>query len=255
MKKQFILLALAATMIGFTSCNPDDVPTPDPKPDPPNNSNPTAPTPQVDNAFGVMVSIKMDYTQVNSMIPMPIVLKSEIGVATFPVDLGGSTFKDVGAVSVNDIALEKAENHSYYKLATTGMTPSTFEFSGGSVWKNSELGINYTHSVSFPEFKGELPGTIKKADGFSINLSGDITNSPDSIYVLVIANNEYVQKSFAGNATTAEFSSSELQSLATVTDNTAMIQVVPFTITMENIGGKDYAFIKEHAAVKSINIE
>lgn len=254
MKKQIMLFAIAATMLGYTSCKPEETPIPT-DPEPPINNGPTAPTPQVDNVYGVMVSIKMDYTQVNSMVPMPITLQSEIGVATFPVDLGASTFKDVGAVKVNSYDLDKAENHSYYKVATTGMTPSDFDFDSGSQWNNGELGINYSHTIGFPKYTGDLPDKINRADGFNIDLSGEITNSPDSIYVLVISGNDYVQKSFAGNASTADFSSSELQGLAAVTDNTAMIQVVPFSITIENIGGKNYAFIKEHAAVKSINIE
>src|SRR5690606_11634360 len=98
-----------------------------------------------------------------------------------------------------------------------------------------------------------LPTSISKSSDLTIQLDG-MLSSADSVYLLVIASNEYVQTAVGGNASSITLTSSQLSVLPTVSDGSAFIEVVPFNIELENINGKNYAFVKEQAVVATVNI-
>jgi len=266
MKKQFLFLSTIAFMVLAASCNKDDKDTPTPSdPDPvdstvtPTPTAPTAPTPAVANVYGTLVSVSMKYSYTNSMVPMPVSIESEVAVAAFPTALNSSTLADAGTVSVNSITLEKADNNAYYKSASVGMTPATLDFTTGSSWSvggsGSVAGFTYNHTGDFPEYTGDLPTTITKSSDLVIDLGTSHVSDADSVYIVVAAGNTFVQKSVAGNASSATITSAELAGLPDVSDNTALIEVVPFRIDFETFNGKVYAFIKERAVVSSVNID
>lgn len=248
MKKQLTLL-MSLLVLGLASCDKKTtVPSPQPA------AGPTAPTPTVGNSDGVLVSIIMSFSQKNPNIPIPIEIQTEIALAIFPTTSGGSTYKDVGNVSLNTIALDKNENKSYLKSATIGQTPASLNFDNGSKWSVPQLNIDYNHDVAFPKFSGELPTSVTRANGITINLAGKISGSPDSVMLFIIAANNTLQKTVAGNSSSVSFSANELNTLSAVSDNTAYLEVVPYKVTTKQFSGKQYHFIKEQAAVVTINI-
>ena len=142
-------------------------------------------------------------------------------------------------------------------MGTAGMTPASLSLDNGSDWKvggsAGVSGFTYSHSVAFPNYTGTLPTTVTKASGLTISLGSEVSNA-DSVYITVMSGDKYVLKAVGGQADDATITAAELQDLALNSDNTAMIQVVPFRITLESINGKDYAFIKEKAVVGNITI-
>ena len=54
---------------------------------------------------------------------------------------------------------------------------------------------------------------------------------------------------------TVTIKASELSGLPTVTDNTAYLEVVPFTYAYPSISGKGFVFIKETAVVSAVSIQ
>lgn len=252
MKKQIILL-MSGLMLVMASC---DKATTDPTPDPtPTPSSPTPPTPTVANSDGVLVSLMMNMTQNNPNLPIPIEVTTEIGLAVFPTTNGGSTYKDVGSVKVNSIALEKGENNSYLKSATMGLEPSSMEFNSGSKWSVSQLGIDYNHDVPFPKYSGELPSVVTRTNGLTIDLAGPISGAPDSVMLFIATQDHTLMKTVQGNSASVSFTASELSVLSAVSDKTAYLEVIPYRITSKQINGKLYHFLKEYASVTVIEIK
>jgi hypothetical protein len=268
MKKQFLFLGfLALVALNTTSCNKsEDDPKPDtnnPKPnnpDPdPSGTAPTAPTPTIMNVHGTLVSVIMQYSYTVPVLGQQVNMNMEVASAAFFTSQNSSTMADAGTVSVNTYDLDKADNNAYYKAASDGQTPSSLDFTTNtSSWtvagSGSVSGFTYDHTGAFPDYDGTLPSTVTKSSGLTISLAGDVSNA-DSVYVVVIAGDKFVQKAVGGNAVEVVFSASDLSSLPTVSDNSALLEVVPYRLTLETIGGKQYAFIKEKAVVGNINIE
>lgn len=249
MKKSIIFL-MSVLVLGMASC--DKVPTVPTQPTP--ASGPTPPTPTFTNSDGVLASIIMTFSQKNPNIPIPIEIQTDIALAVFPTSQGGSNYADAGSVSLNAIGLEKAENNSYLKSATMGLTPASLDFDNGSKWSVAQLGIDYNHDVAFPKYSGDLPSSITKANGMSVDLAGTISGSPDSIILVIVTPNNNLMKTVGGNSASVSFSANELSGLSAISDNTAYLEVVPYKVTTKQISGKTYHFIKEQAAVATINI-
>ncbi|OSZ82722.1 hypothetical protein CAP35_05520 [Chitinophagaceae bacterium IBVUCB1] len=262
MKK--LLLFVASAMIVFASCDKKTTtttPTPTPTPTPSGPTPPT-PTPSGNDISGALISIKMDYSTQPTGSPIPISLISEIGTAVFYTTPGGTTFADAGTVSVNGTALEKQTNNSYNKLATTGMTPSSLNFGSGSSSKSSwsvggagsVAAFSYDHMGTFPNYSGTLPTSVTKSSGVTLTLNSSTVSGADSVYVVIAAGSSSFTKGYSATAGSITISTSDLSSLPTVSDNTALMQVCPFKYLINTIGGKKYVFIKEQAIVKNINI-
>ncbi len=251
-----VCLALLST---FTACKKaeDVTPTPTPTtPTTPTTTTTSTPSPKVGSVDGVLVSLRVDMNTVTA--GYPITLTTENAVASFFTSTGATTFVDAGTVSVNSINLEKQTNYTYYKTATTGMTPSDMGFnSTNSSWSVGGAGsvpaFNYDHNVPFPKFTGTIPETVTRSSGLSISVGGDISNA-DSIILFMVKDTVSLIRTFSGNATSISLSASDLTAFPAVTDKSAILEIVPYRVTMKAQGSKNYAFIKEYAAVRMVNI-
>ncbi|MBW7913500.1 MAG: hypothetical protein H3C54_07350 [Taibaiella sp.] len=251
-----------AIMLGVASCDKTTTTT-TPTPTTPTPTTPTAPTPVTPtvggNFWGVMVALKMEFSYNVTGAPFPVSLDYDMAVANFYNGAGSSTVVDAGTVSVNSNNLEKQTNNSYYKSATTGMTPSSLGYSSGVQWQvaggNGIPSINYTHTGSFPEYSGTLPSEINRSQDLEIDLGSKVTGA-DSVYVVIITSSKQIIKAYDGNPAPAKatITASELGSLPAVSDNSAYLEVVPFTYAMPIISGKQFVAIKETAAVASVKI-
>lgn len=263
MKQLFkVTIPALAIMLGVASC--DKATTTPTTPTNPTPTTPTAPTPVTPavggNYWGVMVALKMEFSYTVTGAPFPVSLDYDMAVANFYNGAGSSTVVDAGTVSVNSNNLEKQTNNSYYVSATTGLTPSSLGYSNGVQWQvaggNGIPSINYTHSGSFPEYSGTLPSEIDRSKDLEITLGSDVTGA-DSVYVVIITSDKQIIKAFDGNPAPAKatITASELGTLSAVSDNSAYLEVVPFTYAMPVISGKQFVAIKETASVATVNIK
>lgn len=249
-------------MLGVASCDKTTTTT-TPTPTTPTPTTPTAPTPVTPtvggNFWGVMVALKMEFSYNVTGAPFPVSLDYDMAVANFYNGAGSSTVVDAGTVSVNSNTLEKQTNNSYYKSATTGMTPSSLGYSSGVQWQvaggNGIPSINYTHTGSFPEYSGTLPSEINRSQDLVIDLGSDVSGA-DSVYVVIITANKQIIKAYNGNPapSKATITASELGTLPAVSDNSAYLEIVPFTYKTPTISGKQFVAIKESAVVASVKI-
>ncbi len=263
MKKQILFLSAIALLAFNSSCNKDDNnPNPNPNPTNPNPTNPTTSTPKpttpvINGVSGTLVSVIMEYSYTNPYVSTPVTMQYDVAVAAFPA-ANGSDLLPAGTVSVNSHELEKADNNAYYVVAVPGTTPSSLDFSGGSSnWSIGGAGsisaFTYNHDVSFPDYTGTLPSSVSKSSGVTIDLDG--VSNADSVYLVIAAGNQFIQTAVGGDATSISFTAAEMQNLPVVSDNSALIQVVPFRITLETHNGNQYAYIKQRAAISAINID
>lgn len=260
-----IIVPAAAIMISVTSCDKTPtttVPTIDtPDTTTPPTTGPTPVTPQTGSGFwGAMIALKMKYSFTNPQLPMPVTTESQIGIASFYDNNNGSgNLVDAGTVAVNSNNLEKQSNNSYTLTATTGLTPSTLNLGSSVKWDvsggNGIPVISYSHTGTFPDYSGTLPTSISKSSAFEIDLGSKVTGA-DSVYVVIVTSSKTIIKAFGGNPAPAKatISASDLSGLPTVSDNTAYLEIVPFTYTTSATSGKDFVYIKETAIVSSVNI-
>lgn len=260
-----LMIPVLAIGIGFASCDKGSTTTvPTTTVDTPKQTTatPTPVTPNVGSGiWGAMVALKMKYSYTNPQLPTPVVTTSELGVATFYDNNNGSgAIVDAGKVSVNSNELKKETNNSYNITATTGLTPSTLDLGSSVKWSvaggSGIPAINYTHSGAFPDYSGTVATEIDKSKDLVVDLGSKITGA-DSVYVVVVTSSKTIIKAFGGNPAPAKatIDAAELGSLPTVSDNTAYLEIVPFTYKVVAQGGKDFAFIKETAVLSSVNIK
>lgn len=261
-----ILVPVLAITLSVTSCDKEPtttVPTIDTSTvDTPSSATPTPITPSTGNGiWGVMVALKMKYSYSNPQIPFPVETTSELGVASFyDNDNGSGNMVDAGKVSINSNELEKQSNHSYTLTATTGMTPSSLSLGSSVKWEvaggNGIPAISYTHSGSFPAYSGTVPSEINKSNGLEIDLGSKVSGA-DSVYVVIVTSGQTIIKRYNASPapSKATITASELSSLPTVDDNTAYLEVVPFTYKLNTTNGKRFAYIKETAVLSSVNIK
>lgn len=258
MKKLTFLLSSAMMLaITFTSCdkvkntvNNTTNPTQQ-------TSGPTPQTPAPSDADGVLAAVKMKFKVEQAGFVIDI--NSEIGVASFFSSTGNnSSFVDAGTVKLNNNDIEKQSNNSYLTMATTGQTPSDLGMSNGASWSVSGNGsvpsISYSHGSTFPTYTGSVPSSITKSSGLSLTFNSSNTSNADSVYVFISSGNATFFKGYAANAGSVTITSSELSSLPTVNDNTGILEILPVKMTMQTVSGKKYAFVKEEANVRYINI-
>lgn len=263
MKKLAIIFASVciAFAASISSCKKDTTnvtTTPTVTPTPTTTATPTAPAPTVSNVDGAMVSLKLDFAY--NAGGFPVSITTENALATFFASTGSTgTMVDAGTVSVNSIALEKQTNNSYYKTATVGMTPTSLSFgTTTSSWSvggaGSVAAFTYNHSVTFPNYTGTMPDTVTRSSGITVTFTGKVSNA-DSIIVMIAAGSTSILRTYPGTAASATISAADLGALPVVSDNTGIIEVVPYRVTLKMEGTKNYAFIKQYAAVKNICIK
>ncbi|GAA4351871.1 hypothetical protein GCM10023185_10960 [Hymenobacter saemangeumensis] len=251
----YSLFLAAGFSLALASCKKDDATTPST----PASTTPTAATPSVRNVHGALISLRLNYAAPSPVpTPVPVTLTVESGLALF-YNLTPTAYLDAGAVTVNGNALDKGSNNTYSKVATPTQTnPSTeLGFSNGSNWSiagsGSVTAFNYNHSGSMPNYSGTLPTAISKANGLTVALS--TVSNADSVYVLIAAGNQSVLKRARAGTASITFTANDLRNLPTVSDKSAVMQVLPFKILLATLNSKPYAFIKEYAAVGNVNIE
>ncbi|HEY9177996.1 MAG TPA: hypothetical protein VIN07_09910 [Flavipsychrobacter sp.] len=267
MKKLFkFTIPVLAIMLGVASCDKGTTTTTPTTPNTPTPSTPSAPTPMTPgvgtggNYWGVMVALKMQFSYAVTGAPFPVSIDYDMGLANFYNGAGSSTLVDAGTVSINSNNLEKQSSGSYYLSATTGLTPSTLGLTSGVQWQvaggNGIPSINYNHSGSFPGYSGTLPSEINRSQDLVIDLGSDVTGA-DSVYVVIITSNKQIIKAYDGSPAPAKatITAAELGALPAVSDNTAYLEVVPFTYKTPTISGKQFVSIKETAAVTSVTIK
>lgn len=260
MKKLSLLFAPALAVVLFTtSCDKVKNTTTPTTPTTPTTTSPTPPSPTPSGGVisGAMVSVMMDYKITQAGFEVPF--NSDIASALFYSTPGGTTYVDAGTVSVNTYNLDKSANLTYMKMANSGTTPTDLNMETSSAWSvggsGSVTAFSYTHTGAFPKYTGTVPTSITKSSGLSFTFNtSTISGSCDSIIVVVAGGSKSFNKSFAANAGTVTISASDLSGFPTVTDNTAIIEVCPYKVLLNVIGGKTYAFVKEQAIVRSINI-
>lgn len=243
----------------FASCNKEKTPTPnvptvDTTDTTNNGGNPTF-FPSIANIDGVMAAIqtKTTITQQGYTFDSEV----ETGVANFYNTAG--ELVDAGAVSVNGFDLVLQSTKSYLKAPSATSTTLSLNFNTGASWSvggnNGVPAISYAHGTTFPKYTGDVPTSITKANGLSFNFNSSNVSNADSVYVFIATSNGTTfMKAFAANAGSVSIAASELNSLPTNSNNSAYLEVIPVTYSVQNISGKRYAFIKEQACVKSVNI-
>lgn len=258
---KFTGLVAFAALLFMASCEKDTKTPTTPATNTPANTagpQPVMPSPSGNNLSGALVSLRMKYSMQPVGSPMPVDINSEMALAVFYTAAGGTTKADAGTVSVNAIDLEKQNDASYFKWANVGSTPSDLKFDDGSDWNISGgsdvQAFTYNHNIDFPDYKGTLPSSVTKSSGLELTFNSSTLTGADSVYVLVAAGDKSVLKSYKATAGKVSISASDLQSLPTVTDNTAFLEVCPFKYTEVVRNGKNYFFIKEQAVVTGINI-
>lgn len=257
--KLTITSAMALALF-FTSCKKEETTPTVPNKNPTNQTGPTpvTPTPSGGNISGALISIRMKYTTQPTGSPMPIDVNSEMGLAVFYSAAGSTTKADAGKVSVNTVNLDKQSDNSYLKTAYIGGTPADLGFDKTSDWNiagsGSVTAFSYDHNVKFPEYTGDVPSSITKANGISLSFTGATLTGADSVYVVIAAGSNNIVKSYAANAGNITISAADLQNLPAVTDNSAVFEICPFKYNEVVKNGKTYFFIKEQAIVKAVNI-
>jgi hypothetical protein len=260
--KKIALIAIPAILLmsSITSCDKakEKVTPTIPKVDTPKvSSGPTPYSPTMTGVDGALIAIRMMY-KVEQM-GVNVDVASDIATAMF-YDNAGSNMIDGGTVSVNNVNLEKQQNNSYNKMATTGTSPSDLDLDGGASWNvagnssNSVPAFSYGFGSNFPSYTETLPTTITKSNGLSFTFNSTTVKNADSVYIAIIANNKQVIKSYAATAGSVTISTSDLGSLPSVSDKTAYLEVLPIKMIVRSYSGKEYVFIKEQAVVASVNI-
>ena len=247
MKKTLLALAIPVGLsLAMVSCK-KDTPTPTPTPAP---SSSAPPTPMV-GGEGALVSLRVGTTTIAA--GQTFVVDIETAVAAFYNGTNTSTFLDGGTVKVNSNELTKNENNSYVYSSTTKLD---LDFDGGSNWSVTGAGnvpaISYNHTNTFPNYTGTLPTTITKSEGFSLDLTGKVTGA-DSVYVFVASGDKSFIKHLGPNPGNVTISATDIADLALST--TGFVEVIPFNYRIETISGKQIAFVKEYAAVSTVEIK
>lgn len=262
MKTPHFTITLAiALIVGFSSCKKEEAKPTTPTTTTPTNTagpNPQTPMPSGGNISGVLISLKMKYTTQPTGAPMPVDVNSEMGVAVFYNSPGSATISDAGIVSVNSVNLEKQTNKSYLKMAYIGGTPSDLDFDNTSKWNvagSSDVpAFSHDHNTAFPEYSGDVPSTITKANGISLSFTSSTLSGADSVYVVIAAGDKSIVKSYGAKAGSVTIPASDLQSLPAISDNSAVFEICPFSYDEAVKNGKTYFFIKELAIVRAVNI-
>lgn len=253
------LFLAAGLALALSSCKKDD-PT-----GTPTSTTPTPPSPTITRVgstvmAGTLASIRMSYEYTVPQINMTVPIEIESAVAAF-FNNSTTAFVDAGALSVNSNALDKSSNNAYVKAGnfsatTTGQSGTSLGFDTGSNWtvagSGGITGFTYNHTSSMPDYNGTLPTSITKSTNLTVALNS--VSNADSIYVLIAAGNKQLLKR-VGRVAAVTFSAAELSTLPTITNNTALIEVVPFRYIVVTQGGKPYAFVKEYAAVGNVSIQ
>lgn len=240
MKKLFFLSLLALSIIGCTKEEEDTTQTP---------TTPQAAQPQVGTSpDAVLVALNVSSTQdVPLLGPTTIVIGS--AVATFP-DANGNG-QNVGAVTCDGTSL--TYNSGAYIFQPSQTNPNGLDFGSSVPWTvaggSGVSAFNESYNRSVPRV-GAITGATAsstRADGLELTISNTDANtsisSADSLlFVVYDKNGKTVMKTQATSQTTANFSASELNTLAA---GAGYIQVNAYNFEVRDVNGLEVAFINQ----------
>lgn len=204
-------------------------------------------TPSIVGADGALFAVKTITTQT---LPFVGTFQVEVntGVGVFYDDAG--TQVNAGQVECNDSLFNFTNNAYVYQ--PTGSNITGIDFSSGVTWDvTGANGIpaftrNVT-SIAFPAVD-----TVSTATTFPRNVDYTLaTNSlsgADSVYFTIGG----ILKRLGGNATSCTFTAAEL---GTLPAGPSVAQIAAWTVTSENISGKDIYFGKETVVTRMITLQ
>ncbi len=239
-KHAFIILLL--TSITIISCKKKDT-----SPTPTTGSM----TQNTNDSYGTLQTLLIHYYDGNVFIGSDSLLTASLFAS--PITNTIPSQANAGYITFNGITLKNTANHYQDSTHTTNIHQAN------SVWtvSGSSDVPAFTHTVtpSFPVFTGnsQLPDSISKASGVTINLSGVSNAANYGITVQLISGNNTVVKNMFPNQMTCSFTSADLSSLSP--DNNAIIIVVISNGAQQSFGGKSYAFDNVLEHIKYIKLK
>lgn len=241
------LLFFSLVLFSFFSCQVD--------PFNPTNTNTTSappPTPNAcANADGALWAVQ-SITSQQSLPNVPAVdITIGLGVGVFTsngLTSASPSRVNVGTVTANNNTDLDYEGETYISKPGTN-DPQGINWSSGVTWKitgdNGYTAFTHTPSNRFPTVSAITSNaTVTKSAGYT--LSCNTITGADSVLFLV----GDVAKTLGPTATSHTFSASDLSSLA---NGTNIAQIVPYTFSSKDFGGKTICFGKE--AVRQLVVE
>lgn len=185
---------------------------------------------------------------------------SEIAAAEFISDPSTPhIFVDAGAVTINDIALDKDNTHQYTKVAAPEQMLSSLGLNNGIVWHATGQGLipplSFKDTAAFPIYNPALPYDISKSNGLELVFDSTTVTGSDSVRVLIDdAKGNVVQKTFYAKAGQVNLPPTLLSALSLVSDQTAVIAIMPYIGTVKPVRNKGFHIIRERRIYQSVNI-
>ncbi|MEX1190131.1 MAG: hypothetical protein WED33_12800 [Bacteroidia bacterium] len=245
-----ILLAFLAFGLVLNSCKKDEE---DPETPAPSAAAPSSPIPAPTGSDGALVAIHTA-TYITAPIVGEIYQPIGVGVAVFG-DLVNGTFENVGTVSLNGNNFTSQSNQSYvYTPSATDIdgidlsTDINWNVSGGGSFSSFAASPN-NEIPSGPKYSG--PTTIPRTAAFTLSSSTQIL-SADSIIFNVISPSGNLLKTVAGNISSVEFTAAEMGTLAA---GNGYVQIVPYNIEAQTIGGKQIYLINESVSTNAVTFQ
>ena len=200
----------------------------------------------------------MGVKSVTTNVTFGIETNLELGtaVAVFPTTPAATTFADAGTVSNNANTLVKQSNNAYvYTPAATDI--NGIDFDNGSSWvvsgSSNVTAFNYDF-LPFPS-NPKITSTVTEvtiSNGYNFTLQSANSNA-DSVIFILASGNEKVVKVLPGNATSANFSASDLASFKPSAQG--LIQVTPYRFTSNIENGKKYYFVNQVTVTNFANFK
>ena len=193
------------------------------------------------DAFGMLDAIRtVSYVTVAGVL---VPAESNTAIAAFYDTAGVSLYLDAGTVILNGQSLTKDTNNFYtYQNSQVPLDFSSIQWQVSGNGRVPAISKNDSNPVPSYSGYGSLPASITKANGVSINVSGQITGA-DSVYVAISDyNNKWIIKKVSSSASNAVFSADDLTGLTT---GKGMIQVSAFNFIYENHSSKKFYFVNQ----------
>ena len=243
--KQYLFFSLI--LFSFFSCDKNIL-------DPTNSNNSSAATPTPNacaNADAALWAVQ-SITSQQSLPNLPAVdITIGLGVGLFTsngLTAASPSRVNVGTVTANNTTDLDYEGETYLNKPGTS-DPQGINWSSGVTWKitgdNGYTAFTHTPTNRFPTVSAiTSDATVTKSSGYT--LSCNTITGADSVLFLV----GDVAKTLGPTATSHTFSASDLAGLST---GTSVAQIVPYTFSSKDFGGKTICFGKE--AVRQLVVD
>ena len=247
--RKIFMMLLASSMV-LSSCKKDEE---EEDPIVPTAATPSNPIPAPTGADGALIAVHTA-NYITAPFVGEIYQPIGLGVAVFG-DLVAGTYVNAGTVSLNGSAFTAQSNQSYtYTPSQTDVTgldlsgAISWNVTGGSGFSSFTASPN-NEMPSGPKYSGAT--TIPRNAAFTLSSSTQIL-SADSIIFSVISPNGSVLKTVAGNVSSVEFTAAEMGGLGA---GSGYIQIAPYNIEAQVIGGKQIYLINESVNTTSVTFQ